>query len=123
MRFPSGKVITLCGSIRFKEDFEKEAERLTRIGYVVLMPAVWLHLAEDLDVMSEEHELKSLLMAIHRAKIDMASEVHIINKGGYIGKSTAEEIEYASRQGKEITLMEIGKEVYVDRTRLPKAGG
>lgn len=35
------KVITLCGSTRFKNEFMKVAERLTYDGYIVLMPHIF----------------------------------------------------------------------------------
>ena len=39
-------------------------------------------------------------------KIDMASEIFVINVGGYIGDSTRSEIEYAKKVGKKINYLE-----------------
>ena len=39
-------------------------------------------------------------------KIDLADEVFVINKDGYIGESTKREIEYAKAKGKPIFYSE-----------------
>jgi len=44
-----------------------------------------------------------VLAALHRRKIDIADRVHIVNPDGYIGPSTASEVEYAEAAGKEVT--------------------
>lgn len=49
---------------------------------------------------------KEMLDDMHKAKIDMADEVFIINVGGYIGDSTRSEIEYAKQQGKKVNYLE-----------------
>ena len=38
---------------------------------------------------------------MHKRKIDMADEIFVINKNGYIGTSTKSEIEYAIKQTKK----------------------
>jgi hypothetical protein len=47
-----------------------------------------------------------MLDELHKRKIDLADEVFIINKGGYIGESTRSEIEYAKAHNKVITYLE-----------------
>ena len=37
---------------------------------------------------------------------DMADSIYVINVGGYIGKSTRTEIEYAKVHGKEVYYLE-----------------
>ncbi|WP_277408264.1 hypothetical protein [Lacrimispora xylanisolvens] len=49
--------------------------------------------SEKDEVMTKE--TKELLDDMHKRKIDMADTVFVINKDGYIGKSTESEIEYA----------------------------
>ena len=51
-------------------------------------------------VFSITDEQKIMLDDIHKRKIDMADEIFVINKGGYIGSSTRSEIEYAKSKGK-----------------------
>lgn len=97
------KVVTLCGSTRFKEDFIREQKRLSLEGNIVISVGLFGH-SGDNEVLSEG--VKEMLDDMHKRKIDMADEVFIINKGGYIGSSTRSEIEYAKRTGKGIKYME-----------------
>ncbi len=95
------KVITLCGSTRFKDDFEQINKELTLQGNIVISVAFFCHSG---DVITENQKI--LLDKIHKSKIDIADTVYIINKNGYIGNSTKSEIEYAKSKGKEIIYME-----------------
>jgi hypothetical protein len=94
-------VITLCGSTRFKEDFERVNRELTLAGNIVISVGAFGHSG---DVFTEEQ--KVMLDDIHKRKIDMADAIYVINKGGYIGSSTRSEIQYAREHGKQIILME-----------------
>ena len=49
---------------------------------------------------------KEMLDAMHKAKIDMADSIYVINVGGYVGSSTKSEIEYAIAHGKEVRYLE-----------------
>lgn len=48
----------------------------------------------------------AMLDDIHKRKIDIADEIFVINKDGYIGQSTKSEIEYAKKTGKKINYLE-----------------
>lgn len=95
------KVITLCGSSRFKEDFERINKELTLAGNIVISLGVWGHSG---DTFTDEQKI--MLDDIHKRKIDMADAIYVINKDGYIGASTRSEIQYALRTGKQIMYME-----------------
>ena len=95
------KVITLCGSTRFKEDFERVNRELTLMGNIVISVGCFGHAG---DTFTEEQ--KVMLDDIHKRKIDMADAIYVINKDGYIGSSTRSEIQYALRLGKQIIYME-----------------
>ena len=95
------KVITLCGSTRFKEDFERVNKELTLAGNIVISVGCFGHSG---DVFTEEQ--KNMLDDMHKRKIDMADAIYVINKDGYIGSSTRSEIQYAMRLGKQIIFME-----------------
>ena len=95
------KVITLCGSTRFKEDFERVNRELTLAGNIVISVGCFGHSG---DVFSDEQKI--MLDDIHKRKIDMADAIYVINKDGYIGSSTRSEIQYALRLGKQIIYME-----------------
>ena len=93
------KVITFCGSSRFRELFHKLASEYTLMGWIVLMP----HCYYEND---SRPDLKDLLVDIHRDMIKMSDAVLIVNKNGYIGKSTEEEIKFAKALYKEIKYYE-----------------
>ena len=47
-----------------------------------------------------------MLDDMHKRKIDMADEIFVINVGGYIGKSTQNEIAYAKSKGITIRYLD-----------------
>lgn len=95
------KVVTLCGSTRFKEDFERVNKELTLQGNIVISVGCFGHSG---DVFTEDQKI--MLDDIHKRKIDMADAIYVINKGGYIGESTKSEIKYALEHNKPVMLME-----------------
>ena len=97
------KVITLCGSTRFKDDFLKEQKRLSLEGNIVISVGLFGH-SGDNEVFTEG--VKEMLDDMHKRKIDMADEIFVINKNGYIGSSTRSEIEYAIKTNKKVNYME-----------------
>lgn len=104
------KVITLCGSTRFKDEFMREQKRLTLDGNIVISVGLFGH-SGDQEVwegMSEDTltKTKEMLDDMHKRKIDMADEIFVINVGGYIGSSTRSEIEYAQAHGKIVKYLE-----------------
>ena len=97
------KVITLCGSTRFKDEFMEAQKRLTLEGNIVISVGMFGH-AGDNEVWTEG--TKEMLDDMHKRKIDMVDEIYVINVGGYIGSSTRSEIEYAKKTGKGIGYLE-----------------
>lgn len=97
------KVITLCGSTRFKEQFFEAQKRLTLAGNIVISVGLFGHSGDD-EVWTEG--TKEMLDDMHKRKIDMADAIYVINVGGYIGSSTRSEIEYAKASGKEVMYLE-----------------
>ena len=97
------KVITLCGSTRFKEEFLEAQKRLTLEGNIVISVGLFGH-SGDNEVWTDG--VKDMLDRQHLAKIDLADEIFVINVGGYIGDSTRREIAYAEFKGKSISYLE-----------------
>jgi hypothetical protein len=97
------KVITLCGSTKFKEEFMEAQKQLTLQGNLVISVGLFGH-SGDNEVWTEG--TKEMLDDMHKRKIDMADEIFVINKNGYIGSSTKSEIEYAYKTGKKINYLE-----------------
>ena len=95
-------VITLCGSVKFKEEFERIKEELTLAGNIVLTPNFFRSIKKE----EINNETKKMLDKMHKQKIDMSDEIYVINAGGYIGESTKSEIEYAKTKNKKISYLE-----------------
>ena len=105
------KVVTLCGSTRFKDDFLRVQKELTLGGNIVISVGLFGHSGDD-EVWTAG--TKEMLDDMHFSKIDMADEIFVINPGGHIGQSTSREIAYALRCGKVVkSLCPIALEEYV----------
>ena len=103
-------VITLCGSTRFKTEFMEMQKKLTLAGNIVISVGLFGH-AGDVEVWENMDEgtltrTKEMLDDMHKRKIDMADEIFVINKNGYIGDSTRSEIAYALEHGKKVNYLE-----------------
>ena len=104
------KVITLCGSTRFKDEFMEAQKQLTLEGNIVISVGLFGH-SGDNEVWENMVEgtltkTKEMLDDMHKRKIDMADEIYVINVGGYIGDSTRSGIEYAKATGKRVEFLE-----------------
>lgn len=81
-------IITLCGSMRFYSAMLDYARHLTSEGNIVLMPHAYKR--------NVSPETGVMLDAMHRVKISMSHELHMVtDRTGYFGSSTSSEIEYA----------------------------
>lgn len=90
------KVVTLCGSTKFKDEFMEVQKKLTLAGNIVISVGLFGHSGDD---EAWTDGTKEMLDDMHKRKIDMADEIFVINVGGYIGSSTKSEIEYAMSKG------------------------
>lgn len=96
------KIITLCGSTKFKTQFIEQQRKLTLEGNIVISVGMFGH--ADNEPITDE--IKTMLDEMHFRKIDIADEIFVINVGGYVGFSTKREIEYAESMGKGINYLE-----------------
>jgi hypothetical protein len=97
------KIITLCGSTKFKAEFIEVQKRLTLEGNIVISVGLFGH-SGDSEVGSDS--TKMMLDDMHKRKIDLADEIFVINVDGYIGSSTRSEIEYALKTNKSVKYLE-----------------
>lgn len=86
--------------MKFQNDMIKIQHDLADKGYIVILPVIRLSVNDLTD------DQKVLYLNIHYRKIDMCDILYIINKNGYIGESTRQEIEYALKHNKEIIYLE-----------------
>jgi len=106
---PRPRVVTLCGSTRFMEEFHRAGCEETLQGRIVLTVAV-TKFGVDADGAHGGEALGEkvvrLLDELHLRKIDLSDEILVLNVGGYIGESTTSEIRYAMETGKHIRFLE-----------------
>lgn len=98
-----GKVITLSGSMKFWDEFIETGRRLSMDGHIILCPF------KDTDPDNITEERKKMHEEVHNQRIDMCDELYVLNKNGYIGKSTINEILYAMKNNKSVSFMELMK--------------
>jgi hypothetical protein len=102
-------IVCLCGSTRFWRDFMEWQDIESRAGKIVLTVGCFVHPPEGAgqgiyrEVSPAE---KEKLDELHLRKIDMADEVLILNRGGYLGASTKSELQYARKMHKRVRLLE-----------------
>jgi len=103
------KIIVLCGSTRFTQTMLDVAWQLTKEGNIVIH---WNVLPDGAGAHGAEQEgVKELVDELYKRKIDLADEVLVLNVGGYIGKSTRSEIDYALAHDKPVRWLEPPTEV------------
>lgn len=98
---PRREVVVLCGSSRFRDAFQRAFYEEEHAGRVCLTISCF----KD-DPCCKDERSHAERDAQHRAKIDMADTVCVLNVGGYIGDSTRAEILYARSRGKHIRYLE-----------------
>lgn len=101
------EIVCLCGSTRFMEAFHAAGWALTLQGKIVLTVGVCKH-AEHHGGEALGQDVVAKLDELHFRKIDISDWVFILNVVGYIGDSTANEIEYAENAGKPVYYLETG---------------
>jgi hypothetical protein len=102
------KIVCLCGSTRFKEQFMQANYEETMKGNIVLSVGFYHH--ADLDKPLLLPAQKRALDQLHLRKIDISDEILVINVGGYVGESTLSEIAYCNATGKAVRFLEHGPE-------------
>lgn len=101
------RIVCLCGSTRFKEQFEAAEHTEGLAGNIVLTVVCFGHRGDlPPEACTEGNPTKLALDGLHLRKIEMADEILVINVGGHIGKSTKREIAHARALGKPIRYLE-----------------
>lgn len=94
-------IVAICGSMaRSWPQMQAAKVSFERAGYIVLLPTD----PESSGIFLEKPYMsKDLLENLHQTRISMATEVYVVNVGGYVGESTLKEIMYAECLDKPIT--------------------
>lgn len=93
--------ITLCGSTKFKKEFEHINRHLSLNGNIVYSVAIFGHF--DKFELTVEQKIK--LDNVHIEKINNSDGIFVINVDGYIGESTKREIAHAEKTGKFVRYL------------------
>jgi len=102
------KIVTLCGSTKYWQDFSRINAKLTLKGYIVL--SIGSDLQPDDQALSYLTQYaanlqKKKLDDLHLHKIQMSDEILVLNIDGYIGSSTNQEIKFATEQNKVVRYL------------------
>jgi len=125
------QVVTLCGSTRFREAFEKANAELTMKGLIVLSVGFFHHgeglhstdcqsrlpAAKGLDLdrscncrrTSITDDQKRALDVLHLQKILLSGSIYVLNVDGYVGASTRREIAWAIALDRPIGWLDADK--------------
>lgn len=97
------KIVTLCGSVRFKLLYEYINFIFSLKGFCVFSLASFGHNALGENITSEQ---KKLLDKTHKSKIKHSDAIIVINPDNYVGESTRNEINYAKAKLVPIFFLE-----------------
>lgn len=89
------KIITLCGSMKFRSKFDEVNYKLSSQGYIILTPN-FSYGTDGILQPTEDH------IKLHNKKIDESDAIFVVNVDNYIGNNTLDEIEYAYNKGKKV---------------------
>lgn len=90
------EVITICGSMKFKNDMLILAEELAIKGYCVLTPVFKI---KERSITKDQ--LQKMREA-HFKRIELSDSILVMNVDGYIGESIKLEIQYAKSLNKKV---------------------
>lgn len=100
------RIVCLCGSTRFYDQFQQANYDLTMRGEIVLSVGFYPHAKAEHghgEGVAHDSAEKTALDELHKRKIDLADYVHVVSdESGYFGQSTAGEIAYAVAHGKTV---------------------
>lgn len=92
------KIITVCGSYKFKKEMMEITEKLALKGNCMITPIELTKKSKDAYTEDELY----MLGKMHKEKIKVSDAILVVNVDNYIGSSTKSEIEYAKSLNKEI---------------------
>ncbi|SRR5579875_292428 len=101
LKFMKG-IVTLCGSTRFKDEYEQVNRILELNDWIVLTVASYYHKEKDQSLRRWIEKNKSKLDKLHLAKIELSQAVIVLDVGGYVGSSTGSEIRHAKKRNKPV---------------------
>ncbi|MHB8567618.1 MAG: hypothetical protein ACYC7D_13440 [Nitrososphaerales archaeon] len=95
-------IVTLCGSTKFKDEYEEVNRILELSDWVVLSVASYYHREKDRPLRKWIEKNKRKLDALHLAKIELSQAIVVVDVGGYVGSSTRSEVNHAMKRNKPV---------------------
>ncbi len=95
------RIVTLCGSEKFKKEFLDVEAMLTIQGYLVLSLGVF----PEHDEIGLEREQVAVVNEVHQYKLSMCDEVFVIDVDNYIDEKTQKQIDFAKKNRKQIKYL------------------
>lgn len=92
------KIITVCGSLRFRKEIMEITEKMALQGNCML--SIVYPAKPDKDDYTDEEI--AMLGKMHKERIKLSDAILVVNVDHYIGNSTENEIEFAKSLNKEI---------------------
>jgi len=105
------KTVCLCGSFRFYQEMNNVEEFLVKNDVKCIKPIPYPHEDPGKSRTREEEELGT---KNHIENVMQANIIYVVDKDGYVGRSTSVEIGVAYGLGKEIYVMDRIKDPAVD---------
>ena len=105
------KAVCLCGSFKFYQEMNKVEEILVRNDIKCIKPVPFPHEDPRKSRAREEEEIGT---KEHIENVKQADIIYVVDKDGYVGRSTSVEIGVAYGLGKKIYAMERIKDPAVD---------
>jgi len=105
------KTVCLCGSFRFYQEMNKVENFLLMNGLKCIKPVPYPHKVPGKSRIREEEEIGT---KDHIENVKQSDIIYVVDKDGYVGRSTSVEIGVAYRLGKKIYVMERIKDPAVD---------
>ncbi len=94
--------VTICSSIKFKEQIREAIEQLTKYGVRASFP----NLDSGIKKEDVDFEFMKQLERKHFESIDESEGLYVICPGGYVGTLVSIEVGYAKAKGKQIIFSE-----------------
>lgn len=95
-------IITLCGSTKFRKQYEIVNRVLELNDWAVLTVASYYHCERSPKIRNWIRDNKKKLDRLHIEKIDISQAIVVIDVDGYVGQSTKSEIKHAKKSNKPV---------------------
>jgi hypothetical protein len=115
------KIITICGSSRFIQIMAVIGWLLEKREHAIVCSLhflPWWYETNVPDHLAEHECVAEEMDNLHLRKIDISDEIFVVDFDCYVGDSTRNEIEYATKSGKTVRYLTCESELYNEICRM-----